>query len=104
MSGIAESLGEVGPAARRIETEVIVVGGGIAGLTAATELATAHSASLCVWMPSATSAPSTACTSATAAATWAGSVAPLVSHMVTFDAPASAAVRRQRSAYSRSAA
>ncbi len=43
MSGIAESLGEVGPAARRIETEVIVIGGGIAGLTAATELAAAGS-------------------------------------------------------------
>jgi Monoamine oxidase len=43
VSGIAESLGEVGPAARRIETEVIVIGGGIAGLTAATELAAAGS-------------------------------------------------------------
>ena len=43
MNEIAESLGEVGPAARRIETEVIVIGGGIAGLTAAAELAAAGS-------------------------------------------------------------
>ncbi len=66
--------------------------------TAATEFATAHSASLCVWMPSATASPSAAFTSATAAATCEGSVAPLVSHIVTFDAPASAAVCRQRRA------
>src|SRR4029077_15240858 len=43
VSRIAESFGKVGPAPRRIETEVIVIGGGIAGLTAATELAAAGS-------------------------------------------------------------
>ena len=38
MNDVAASLGEVGLAARRIETEVIVIGGGIAGLTAALAL------------------------------------------------------------------
>ena len=61
--------------------------------TAASELATAHSASLWVWMPSAASG-SAARTVRTASATWCGSVAPLVSHIVRFSAPASSAAVR----------
>ena len=64
--------------------------------TAASELATPHSASLWQWMP--TGVPSAATTAAVAAATSCGSDAPLVSHSVTHAAPASEAARAQRSA------
>ena len=67
--------------------------------TAASEFATPHSASLCVWMP--TGMP-VAATARTASATTCGSEAPLVSHSVTFSAPASKAARAQRSAYAAS--
>src|ERR671930_111379 len=56
--------------------------------TAARTLATAQSASLCVWMPTATPPPSPAITSAVASATWWGSEDPLVSHSTTVSAPA----------------
>ena len=61
--------------------------------TAASELATAHSASLWVWMPTSTPSPSSATTAAVAAPTNSGRLPPLVSQRVTFSAPASAAAR-----------
>ena len=64
--------------------------------TAASELATPHSASLWQWMP--TGVPSAATTCSVAACTSCGSEAPFVSHSVTQAAPASAAARTQRSA------
>ena len=69
--------------------------------TAASESATPHSASLWQWIPTC-AAGSAATTAAVASSTSCGSEAPLVSHSVTHAAPASAAARTQRSAYSRS--
>ena len=66
--------------------------------TAASELATAHSASLCVWIPTSTRSPSSATTAAVASATCAGRLEPLVSQRVTFSAPAATAARRHSSA------
>ena len=70
--------------------------------TPASELATPHSASLWQWMPRRTAPPSEVHASAVASVTWWGSDEPFVSHSVTVSAPASAAARRHRSAYSRS--
>jgi hypothetical protein len=67
--------------------------------TAASEFATAHSASLCVWMPTATRSPRASTTPAVASPTSWGRLAPFVSHRVTFSAPASPAALTHSSAY-----
>ena len=66
--------------------------------TAASVLATPHSASLWQWMPTRTRPSSAATTAATADCTCEGSDEPLVSHSVTVSAPASAAASTQASA------
>ena len=66
--------------------------------TATSEFATPQPASSWVWMPTWTPS-SSATTAAVASETSAGSDEPFVSQSVTFSAPASAAARRQRSAY-----
>ena len=67
-------------------------------LTAASEFATPHSASLWVWMPISTRSPRSPTAAAVTSAISAGRVAPFVSHNVTFSAPAAAAARTHSSA------
>ena len=66
--------------------------------TAASELATARSQSLCVWMPSGTSTAAAA--SLVSAATSSGMLPPLVSHITTIIAPPSTAAWIVLRAYS----
>ena len=67
--------------------------------TAASVLATPHSASLWQWMPTRTRSPTRGdAPRAVASATCGGSDEPLVSHRTTVSAPAPAAARRQSSA------
>ena len=66
--------------------------------TAASVLATPHSASLWQWMATRTWSPTAATTAAVASAICGGSDEPLVSHRATVSAPAPAAARRQSSA------
>jgi hypothetical protein len=65
--------------------------------TATSVFATPQPVSSWVWIPTPTLSPSSATTRAVASSTCEGTDDPLVSHSVTFSAPASAAARRQRS-------
>ncbi len=69
--------------------------------TAAIEFATPHSASLWVWIPT-TSESKRSTTARVACRISCGRLDPLVSHSVTFSAPASSAASRHSSAYSES--
>src|SRR5690349_21203452 len=76
-------------------------------ITPSSELATASSQSLWVWMPTRAglcASASAARTAATPLLTWSGRLPPLVSHSTTHDAPARAAARHASTAYSESRA